>query len=228
MATDQRALRSSELGTKRAVAAEFLGRGSARVLLTAAAVLVAARLSIGGFGRGDVLAVAVTISITGTVEWIIHKHLLHAPEDSWTSRRLDTGSGHRRHHLDPTDIDWLLLRGIDASVFVAAFGAVTAAWTVPLMLITGSALLGPFVTAWACAAIGLGHYEWVHLLVHTTYRPRTRYYRRLARNHRRHHYRNEGYWLGVTANSGDRLLRTYPKQPGDVPISATARDLGAA
>jgi hypothetical protein len=228
MPSARRTCRSNELGAKREIAALFLGRGSAQVLLTVAAVLVAARLSIGGFGRGDVLAVAATISITGTAEWIIHKHLLHAPEDSWTSRTLDTGSGHRRHHLDPTDIDWLLLRGVDAAVFVTAFGAVTAAWTAPLMLITGSAVLGPFVTAWACAAIGLGHYEWVHLLVHTTYRPRTRYYRRLARNHRRHHYRNEGYWLGVTANSGDRLLGTYPRHPGDVPISGTARDLAAA
>lgn len=220
--------RSNELGTKREIARLYVGRGSAQVLLAASALLGAARLAIGDFGRGDILVVVVTIAITGTVEWIIHKYLLHAPEDSWTSRTLDTGSGHRRHHLDPTDIEWLLLRGGDAALFVTAFGAVTAAWSITLMWILGWPLLGPFVTAWLCVAVGLSHYEWVHLMVHTTYRQRSRYYRRLARNHRRHHYRNEHYWLGVTANSGDRLLGTYPKHAADVPVSGTARHLGEA
>jgi hypothetical protein len=48
----------------------------------------------------------------------------------------------------------------------------------------------------------------------------------LARNHRRHHYRNERYWLGVTSNAGDRLMRTLPKADDDVPRSETARTLG--
>jgi hypothetical protein len=217
--------RADGLGTKREIGRVYLGRGSAQVLLVAAVVLGATRVVTGGFGRGDVIALAVTVAITGTVEWIIHRFLLHAPQDAWTSRTLGTGTGHRRHHLDPPDIDWLMLRGADAAVFITAFGAVTAAWSLPLMWITGSALLGPFLTAWALAAIGLAHYEWVHLMVHTRYRPRTPYYRRLARNHRLHHYRNEHYWLGVTSNSGDRLLRTYPRDKADVPLSDTARTL---
>jgi hypothetical protein len=208
------------------VARIYLGRGSARVLLGAASALTAVRVSVGGFGRGDAVALGATVAITGTVEWVIHKFLLHAPEDAWTSRTLGTGAGHREHHLDPPDIDWLMLRGLDAGVFVVAFGVVTAAWTVPLMWATGSARLGPFLTAWALAAIGLAHYEWVHLLVHTRYRCTSRYYSRLARNHRLHHYRNERFWLGVTTNSGDRIMRTYPKHKTDVPLSDTARTLG--
>jgi sterol desaturase/sphingolipid hydroxylase (fatty acid hydroxylase superfamily) len=195
------------------------------VLLVASVVIGVARFAVGGFGRGDVIAVGVTVAITGVVEWAIHRFLLHAPEDAWTSRTLGTGSGHRRHHLDPPDIEWLMLRGVDASVFVVAFGSVTGSWTIPLMWVTGSAQLGPFLTAWACAAVGLAHYEWVHLLVHTRYRCRSRYYLRLARNHRLHHYRNEHYWLGITANSGDRLLGTYPSHTSDVLVSATARSL---
>ena len=223
------ALRSDALATKREIARVYVGRGSAQVLIAAATILVAARVAVGGrVGRGDLIALAATVAITGTVEWFIHKYLLHASEDAWTSRRLGTGSGHRQHHLDPTDIEWLMLRGVDAAVFIAAFGAVTAAWSLPLMWIVGAGLLGPFLTAWALAAVGLAHYEWVHLMVHTTYRPRTRYYRRLARNHRLHHFRNERYWLGVTANSGDRLMRTYPRHKSDVPLSDTARTLGAA
>lgn len=218
-------IRADELQTKAEAAAVYVRRGSARVLLVAAGVLAAARLVVGGYGRGDLIVLAATLAITGTVEWIIHKFLLHASEDAWTSRTLGTGVGHRRHHLDPPDVDWLMLRSIDAAVFVVAFGPVTAGWTVPLMWLTGSSVLGPFLTAWTLAALGLAHYEWVHLLVHTRYRCTSRYYSRLARNHRLHHFRNEHYWLGVTSNSGDRLLRTYPKHKSDVPLSDTARTL---
>ncbi len=225
--SDTDRLRADDLQTKRDIATVFLGRGSAQVLITAAVVAAAARLAVGGFGRGDLIVIAATLAITGTVEWIIHRFLLHAPEDAWTSRTLGTGNGHRQHHLDPPDIDWLMLRGADAATFIVAFGAVTATWVVPLMWITDSARLGPFLTACTFAAIGLAHYEWVHLMVHTRYRPRTPYYARLARNHRLHHFRNEHYWLGVTTNSGDRLLRTYPKQKSDVPLSDTARTLDA-
>ncbi len=218
-------VRSTDLANKRQTLAVFARAGSARVLAAAVVVLVTVRLAVGGWGRGDLIALGVTIAITGTVEWIIHKFLLHASEDAWTSRTLGTGVGHRQHHLDPPAIEWLLLGGLDAGVFITAFGVVTAGWVVPLMWATGSALIGPFLTAWALAALGLLHYEWVHLLVHTRYRPRTPYYRRLARNHRLHHFRNEDYWLGVTSNSGDRLLHTYPKQKTDVPLSETARTL---
>lgn len=221
-------IRSNELATKREILHLFARRGSAQVLAAAVLVLAVARVLFGGApGRGDLIAPLTTIAITGTVEWIIHKYLLHAPLDSWTSRTLGTGAGHHQHHLDPNDVDWLLLRGVDAAVFVTAFGVVTAAWSVPLMWITGSSVLGGFLTAWLCAAIGLLHYEWVHLMVHTRYRPRTRFYKGLARHHRLHHYRNEHYWLGVTSNTGDRLLRTLPKHKTDVPVSETARTLGA-
>lgn len=189
--------------------------------------LASSRLLFGGaIGRADLIAVAVTIAITGTVEWIIHKYLLHAPLDSWTTRTLGTGVGHHRHHLDPTDVDWLLLRGVDAAKYVPVLGAVAAAWSLPLMWVTGSSMLAGFLTAWLFATVALLHYEWVHLMVHSRYRPRTRFYRTLARHHRLHHYRNEHYWLGVTSNTGDRILRTLPKHKTDVPLSDTARSLG--
>ncbi len=219
--------RAGDLTTKREIVRLFARRGSPRVLAAAVVLLASVRLVVGGFGRGDLIAVAVTIAITGTVEWIIHKYLLHAPEDAWTTRKLGTSTGHRQHHLDPNDVDWLLLRGSDAAVFVTAFGAVTAGWSLPLLALTRSARLGPFLTAWTCAAIGLLHYEWVHLLVHTRHRPRNRYYAALRRNHRLHHYRNEHYWLGVTSNTGDRIFHTLPADKSDVPLSPTARTLGA-
>ena len=221
------AVRSGDLATKREIVRLFAGRGSARVLAAAILLFATARVLFGGgFGRGDVIVLVATIAITGTVEWVIHKYLLHAPLDSWATRVLGTGTGHHQHHLDPTDVDWLLLRTIDAAVFVTAFGAFTALWSVPLLWVTGSAVLGGFLTAWTLAALGLLHYEWVHLMVHTRYRPHTRFYQGLARHHRLHHFRNEHYWLGVTSNTGDRLLRTLPKHKTDVPLSDTARTLG--
>lgn len=217
--------RADELTTKRATARAFIRSGSARVLAVAAVSLITARLVVGSFGRGDVIVIAATVVIAGPVEWAIHRFLLHAPGDAWTSRVLGTGAGHREHHLDPLDIGWLMLRGGDAAAFVIAFGAVTAGWSLPLLSITGSELLGPALTGWVLTAIGLAHYEWVHLLVHTRHRCTSRYYSRLARNHRLHHYRNERYWLGVTTNSGDRLLGTYPRSKNDVALSDTARTL---
>ena len=68
--------------------------------------------------------------------------------------------------------------------------------------------------------------QWSHFLIHTPYVPRTRWYRTVWRNHRLHHFKHEGYWMGVSSNLGDRLLRTNPDQRS-IPKSPTARTLGA-
>lgn len=219
------AIRATDLTTKRATARYYFSSGSPRVLVTAAVALIVLRVLLGGWGRGDIIVLTVTLAIAGSVEWIIHKYLLHAGPDSWQSRILGTGIGHQQHHVDPPALEWLLLRGVDAGQYLPVFGIFTAIWTLPILWITGSDLIGPFLTGYVLAVLGLAHYEWTHLLVHTRYRPRTRYYARLARTHRLHHYRNERYWLGVTSNSGDRLLRTYPQQKTDVALSDTARTL---
>ncbi len=184
-----------------------------------------ARLLVGGFGWTDLLVVALTVLLVGFVEWVLHLFLLHAPEDSFRMRRLGTGVGHRQHHLDPHDVGWIMLSGVDAAVFVVLIAGWTALWSLPLLWLVGGPLMAPFLTALLAAYVSLAHYEWVHLLVHTRYRPKTRFYKRLATNHRLHHYRNERYWLGVTSNLGDRALQSYPATKTDVPLSATARTL---
>ena len=68
-------------------------------------------------------------------------------------------------------------------------------------------------------------YEWTHHLIHSSYRPKGRYYRSIWRSHRLHHYRNEQYWFGVTVNLADHVLRTFPARD-EVPASPTARTLG--
>jgi len=180
---------------------------------------------VGDFGWFDLLVVVATVVLAGPLEWVIHLGLLHAPEDSVRMVKFRTGTGHRRHHLDPQDVGWALLSWNDALIFVVMLLAWSALWSIPVALVVGVSVLPAVTMAWFLAVISLGHYEWTHLLVHTKYRPKTRYYKRLAKNHRLHHYRNEHYWLGVTSNLGDRALQTLPADKGDVPLSETARNL---
>jgi sterol desaturase/sphingolipid hydroxylase (fatty acid hydroxylase superfamily) len=125
---------------------------------------------------------------------------------------------HRAHHADPRDIPlvfipWRALVWIiatDMVVALVAFPRVALAFTFLVVL----------------AALGLG-YEWTHYLIHSDYRPRTRLYRAVWRNHRLHHYKSEHYWFTVTtAGTADRLLGTYP-DPAGVRTSPTVRDLHA-
>lgn len=222
--------RSAELRTKREILGAFSGSGSPRVIAVACVAAIVSRLAVGGFGWVDALLVGITAVLVGPVEWVIHLFLLHAPVGSFRMRTLKTGVGHREHHLDPTHLGWLLLSPIDAAVFVVMIAGFVASWSIPLLLIIDAvvgdvSILAAYLTGLVLAYLSLGHYEWTHLLVHTSYRPKTRYYKRLARNHRLHHYRNERYWLGVTSNLGDRIMGTYPAGKTDVPLSDTARTL---
>ena len=122
---------------------------------------------------------------------------------------------HRAHHRDPWDAELVF---IPLHSFVYTIPILVGLWlvfgpTLPLAL-TGITLH---------LALSL-HYEWVHFLVHTRVVPKSWLYKRLWRNHRLHHFKNEHYWYGVTMLSGDRLLRTQPERDA-VPTSPTARDL---
>ena len=63
--------------------------------------------------------------------------------------------------------------------------------------------------------------------IHTNYKPKTRAYRAIWRNHRNHHFKNEHYWFAVTsAGTADIVLRTNP-DPATVENSPTAKNLHA-
>jgi hypothetical protein len=80
------------------------------------------------------------------------------------------------------------------------------------------------LTAVLAGYVLVGIYEWTHFLIHTAYRPRSRYYRSIWRGHRLHHFKNEHYWHGITNTVGDRVLGTFPDQR-NIERSATARSL---
>jgi hypothetical protein len=83
------------------------------------------------------------------------------------------------------------------------------------------------VTAMVTSSAMYLTYEWTHFLIHSSYRPKGRYYRYIYRAHRLHHFRNEKFWFGVTVHVADHVLRTFPGKD-DVPVSATAFTLGVA
>ena len=189
------------------------------------------RIALGNWSFGDVLAVLAVVVALGPVEWIIHRGLLHAEPGSTLAELLGTRDAHARHHQDPDDLAWLLLRwpnAIGSCLAIIAPVAVAAGGLSLMGLSPGVASSARTIGATLVVAelVALLHYEWVHLLVHSRYRPRSRYYSRLAKNHRLHHFRNEGYWLGVTIDIGDRLARTLPADRSAVPLSETARTLG--
>ena len=68
------------------------------------------------------------------------------------------------------------------------------------------------------------NYEWVHFLIHTDYKPKSAFYRKLYQGHRLHHFRNENYWYGVSRRFGDQVLGTNPSK-NDVPLSPTVKAL---
>jgi hypothetical protein len=188
--------------------------------------------AVGGLSAWDLAAVAAVVVLAPFVEWAIHLFILHREPFRVGSAVVDVAAGHRQHHLNPASLNWVLLRGVDAAASQVANALLASVVIgVPMWLFgirDGLALAGPVLTGVVLALVALMHYEWAHLMFHTGYRPRTRYYRRLKRNHRLHHWRNEQHWLGITGNSADRVLGTYPASTSDVPLSPTARTLGRA
>ena len=95
-------------------------------------------------------------------------------------------------------------------------------WAVLMLLLFGLALFAK-ETAIVLPLL-IGAYEWIHFLIDTSHRPRSRYYRAIWRNHRLHHFKNEHYWHGITNTISDTVLRTNPDQ-STIAKSGTARAL---
>lgn len=199
---------------------EFLRHPSPRILLCALAAALALRAFVGGFGVSDLLPPALLLALWPLQEWLIHVVVLHWKPLRLLGRTLDfpVPIEHRAHHAAPDDLSRVF---IPLHSYLYSLPGVAALW-LAAMPRPGLALSG------ICAHLALTlHYEWVHYLVHTRWRPRWRPYRALWQHHRLHHYRNEHYWFGVTRRGGDRLLGTLPAGSA-VPLSPTCRSLGAA
>jgi len=196
----------------------FLTHGSPRVLLAALLGAVAARAALGGFTTWDLAPPVVILALWPLQEWLLHVFVLHAKPRRILGRELDglVARKHRAHHREPWRADLVL---IPFHSFV---------YSLPILvglcfLLTPTTRLA--LTALSFYLVLAVHYEWIHFLVHSRVRPLGPHYRRVWRNHRLHHFKNEHHWFGVTMRGGDVLLGTDP-DPDDVPASPTARTLG--
>ena len=196
----------------------FVHHRSPRILVALLGVLLGLRFRAGDLTPWDLLVVAGANSLHPFVEWVIHVFILHAQPRKVGGGEVDLRIAryHRYHHRDPWDLRWVFMPLPEAlialGIQMTIMGLVLPIWPLRLMGMT------------AVAGLGL-MYEWTHFLTHTTYRPRSTWFRKIWRYHRLHHFKNENYWYGVTMHLGDHMLGTLPDKDA-VPTSGTARDLG--
>jgi Fatty acid hydroxylase len=197
--------------------------------LLAAAILAALllRIALGRFDWRDLVVAVAVLGATPLAEWVIHVYLLHAKPFTIRGRPFDllAAREHRAHHQSPAELDGVLIPRYAVAIFVPLLALVVWAASFPVHVILGGDRTAHAATGLLTSYAFIGVYEWCHFLIHTPYRPRTRYYRSLWRGHRLHHYKNEHYWFGVTSTVGDQILHTAPDQ-STVPKSNTARTLG--
>jgi sterol desaturase/sphingolipid hydroxylase (fatty acid hydroxylase superfamily) len=182
---------------------------------------IVARVLVGGGSWWELVIPAALIALFPVIEWVIHVMILH-----WRPRKLGPvkidsllARDHRAHHADPRQIPLVFIPW-RALVWLLPLYVVEAWLVTP----TTASMLTLLVSIYG---IKFG-YEWTHYLVHSDYRPKSRWYRSVWRNHRLHHYKNEHYWFTVTsAGTADRLFGTFP-DPASVSTSPTVRSLHAA
>ncbi len=206
---------------------EFTAHFSPRAAIAACALALAGRLYLGQWSWHDLLPVLALLAAQPFVEWVIHKYLLHLPPLRILGRRVELYGSiqHRNHHLDPSDLARVLLKPAEIISFLIQIALVMTLVTFAVAGPLGWPIAPLALTAIVFSYLGLLRYEWSHFLIHTPYVPRTRWYRAIWRNHRLHHFKHEGYWMGVSSNLGDRLLGTNPDQRS-IAKSPTARTLG--
>jgi hypothetical protein len=206
---------------------EFFKHFSPRVVLAATGLALVARILVGRWSWHDALVPVVILAAQPFVEWVIHRYLLHMPAFRLFGGRVELYGSvqHRRHHRSPSDLDRVLLKPVEVVSFIVQIAGVAAGLTWAALWLLGGHFMPVWLTTVVLSYLGLFRYEASHFLIHTPYVPKTRWYRTIWRNHRLHHYKHEGYWMGVSSNLGDRVLGTNPDQR-TVPRSPTARTLG--
>jgi Fatty acid hydroxylase superfamily len=181
-----------------------------------------ARLVVGDWRPTDALVPMVMLALFPLFEWMIHVFILH-----WRPKRVGgltidplLAREHRAHHVDPRSIPLIFIPWKSLASWVLPLTVAIALLAFPRHAMGLTYLL-------CIAALGLA-YEWTHYLIHSDYKPKTRVYRAIWRNHRNHHYKNEHYWFTVTSSgTADRVFGTYP-DPATVENSPTAKNLHAA
>jgi len=206
--------------TLRAELRTFSQQPSPRFIAVVLAGCVVGRAAEGRWSWRDLVVAGVILGMEPFTEWVIHVFLLHARPRHVFGRKVDllVARKHRLHHQDPRAINLIF---VPLPVVIPGL----------IMVVVVTLLLAPHrnlgLTGLVTGIAMLLTYEWTHYLIHSRYRPRSRYYRYIHRAHRLHHFKNERYWFGVTIHLADHALGTFPAKES-VPTSPTARTLGAA
>jgi hypothetical protein len=198
--------------------AHFFKQGSPRLLLLNFIVLFAARVFVGGFTATELLFVVGVAVWWPVQEWAAHRYLLHLKPHRFFGFTIDplAARAHRQHHRQPWVIETTLL---PQSVVLMLIPIHALAWwlfTPSLEFMLAGA------SAYAVAAIV---YEWTHYICHAHYVPQGAYYRRIWKNHRLHHFKNEHHWFAFTVPHIDTWMGTDPPV-ATVETSDTVRTLG--
>lgn len=204
----------------------FLRFRSPRVLSAFLAAFLVARFAVGGWSWRDAVLAAALIALQPFTEWLIHVLLLHSRPRRVGPVTIDlpTARLHRWHHREPTLLEAVLIPGALIAGFLLPVMVVMWLLSWPLALAGGNHL-GLWLTLMIVSTLLVGVYEWSHFLIHTPYLPKHRYYRRIWRSHRLHHFKNEHYWFGVSSDAADHVLGTAPDHR-TVPRSETVKTLG--
>lgn len=166
------------------------------------------------------IAMAATILVYPLVWYLLHRFILHG---RWLYKSSSTAALWKRihfdHHQNPNDLS-VLFGALHTTVPTIAIVTVPIGW----------AIAGP---AGSAAAFGMGvfvtcFYEFCHCIQHLSYKPRSAFLKRMKYLHLSHHFHNEQGNYGITNFAWDKVLGTYYAQAGDVPKSATVRNLGYA
>jgi hypothetical protein len=198
---------------------QFLGLLWERVLLGCTVISCVVRVSLGRWTLIDAALAGVVIAIFPFLEYSIHRYLLHRWTRVWPGSNIDSIAAlvHKVHHRDP----WHMERAANPPFAVVGYA-------VGLPVVWFPFLAPPqAMTGIACSWLVFLCYEWIHLLIHTSYVPRSWLFKRIWRNHRLHHFKNEHYWFNVSTYGVDALLKTDPS-PKAVLTSATCLTLDEA
>lgn len=206
----------------------FCKATSVRIIFGAIVVTLALRIALGDWSWRDAAMVGIVLAISPFTEWLIHRFFLHLKPVPWKGKRVEISAArrHRHHHQSPGLLREVLLKPVEISAFIPMIAISMLVIARPLYLISGGLFVPIWLTTTLTSYLLLALYEWTHLLIHTQYKPQGKIYGSCYKSHRLHHFRNEYYWLGVTTNLADRVLRTNPRKD-EVPVSPTATNLAA-
>lgn len=150
----------------------------------------------------DAAIIAGFIMFRSIIEWMIHAWLYHARPLPILGLRLHriTSKEHASHHIDPDNMDKLLVtwKGVLA---------ISVSFLFPVWLITGSISLA--LSAMLGFVLVSIITETVHLIAHSRIPHSSRYISRLVELHRLHHHHHSDACFGVSSPLADRLFGTY-------------------